>query len=160
VNDQAVIVYDADLLKRCDYTGTPVLYPTPNRVRNGIFRYEGQLFPQVKRGRRIIEHGLVHDEPWQYQPPTILSDAIALRTWITFNENGPFWEAFPFQHRLEMVLTRSVQKPHPADFSAVREFLHPTLLQRTMRAFWVTISVRFATERRQKPYSPPGPCAL
>lgn len=105
VGDQAIIIFDAATLKRSDYTGTPVLYPTPNRVRNGIFRYQGQLYPQTKRGREIIEHGLVHDEGWQYEPPTILSDAIALKTWITFDESSPLWEAFPFLHRLELVFT-------------------------------------------------------
>ena len=105
VDDQAIITFDPAILKCGDYTGTPVLYPTPNRVRNGIFRHQGQLYPQNKRGRQIVEHGLVHDEGWQSEPPTILSDAVALKTWITFDESSPLWEAFPFQHRLELVFT-------------------------------------------------------
>ncbi len=37
-----VIDFSLPLLLAHDYTGTPVLYPTPNRVRNGFFTWRGR----------------------------------------------------------------------------------------------------------------------
>ena len=50
VGDRAVIDFDPGLLSKHDYTGTPVLYPTPNRVRDGVFRWKGRDYRQLKRG--------------------------------------------------------------------------------------------------------------
>jgi aldose 1-epimerase len=66
VGDRAVIDFDPSLLSKHDYTGTPVLYPTPNRVRDGVFRWKGRDYRQLKRGQLIVEHGLAHGEPWQW----------------------------------------------------------------------------------------------
>ncbi|MBA7710827.1 hypothetical protein ES703_119774 [subsurface metagenome] len=60
-----IIDYDAELLSKGDFTGTPVLYPIPNRIRNGVFPYGSQTYNRVKRGVSVFEHGLVYDEPWQ-----------------------------------------------------------------------------------------------
>ena len=104
-----VIDFDRSLLLKNDFTGTPVLYPTPNRVRNGVFRYHGKVFDQVKRGVRILEHGLVHNEPWKYSDPQVDRDSVSFTTWIDFAEGSPIFQAFPFQHRLslEFCLTRA-----------------------------------------------------
>lgn len=63
VSNMNVIDFDPELLSNGDYTGTPILYPTPNRVRNGMFLYKGRVFNQVKKGETVFEHGLVHNEP-------------------------------------------------------------------------------------------------
>jgi aldose 1-epimerase len=109
VDGQNVIDFDPDLLLARDFTGTPVLYPTPNRVRNGVFRYGGRAYPQVKRGKTVLEHGLVHDEPWSYSEPLVSSAGLVLKTWIDFGPASPWFEAFPFAHRLglEYRLTRA-----------------------------------------------------
>jgi aldose 1-epimerase len=56
----------------------------------------------------VFEHGLVHDEPWDYEEPQVNSDSIRLKTWIDFGPASPMFEAFPFVHRLglEFRLTR------------------------------------------------------
>lgn len=100
-----VIDYDSELLIGHDYTGTPVLYPTPNRVRNGMFRWKGRVYNQQKRGEPVFEHGLVHDEAWQYGEPASGPDSVSFPTWIDFDEGSPLFEAFPFQHRLSLVFT-------------------------------------------------------
>ena len=109
VDGQNVIDFKPELLLKPDFTGTPVLYPTPNRVRNGVFHYQGKSYPQTKRGKTVFEHGLVHDEPWDFEEPQVTSDAISLTTWIDFDPAGPLFEAFPFSHRLtvEYRLTQS-----------------------------------------------------
>lgn len=101
VNGAAVIDFDPSLL-RSDFTGTPVLYPTPNRVRGGVFRYNGRNYPQSLRGVEIFEHGLVHGEAWQYRQPQIQGDSVEFSTWIDFEPFSPLFTAFPFKHRLEL----------------------------------------------------------
>jgi aldose 1-epimerase len=95
-----IIDFEPELLAKSDFTGTPVLYPTPNRVRNGVFRYQGKAYPQVKRGTTVYEHGLVHNEPWQHQQPEVKPASISLKTWIDFDTSSAMFEAFPFMHRL------------------------------------------------------------
>jgi aldose 1-epimerase len=109
VDGKHVIDFDRSLLVKHDFTGTPVLYPTPNRVRNGVFRYQGKAYNQVKRGVRILEHGLVHNEAWNYLDAQVNPDSIMLTTWIDFEESCAMFQAFPFRHRLslEFCLTRA-----------------------------------------------------
>lgn len=101
VDGRNVIDFTPELLAE-ELTGVPVLYPTPNRVRGCAFRYRGREYPQVKRGRPVYLHGLVHDEPWQSAGPRISPDAISLLTWIDFEPGSACFEAFPFRHRLSM----------------------------------------------------------
>jgi aldose 1-epimerase len=102
VDGNHVIDFDRSLLIKKDFTGTPVLYPTPNRVRNGVFRYQGKYYHQVKNGVRILEHGLVHNEAWNYADPQVKQDSISLVTWIDFEETCSMFQAFPFKHRLSL----------------------------------------------------------
>ena len=104
VNGKNVIDFDPDLL-RADFTGTPVLYPTPNRVRNAVFRYEGENYPQSLRGTPIYEHGLVHGESWQYRDPQVRAQAITFGTWLDFEDGNELFASFPFHHRLSLKFT-------------------------------------------------------
>jgi aldose 1-epimerase len=105
VEGESVIDFEPELLTCGDFTGTPVLYPTPNRVRNAVFKYKGRAYSQAKRGEPVFEHGLVHSEAWQESEPSIRSDSVVLETWIDFDEGGPLFEAFPFAHRLGLSFT-------------------------------------------------------
>ena len=53
VDGRAVIDFDPALLAAHDFTGTPVLYPTPNRVRDCRFTWKGRVYPQHRAGRDI-----------------------------------------------------------------------------------------------------------
>jgi aldose 1-epimerase len=100
VEGKAVIDFDPVLLARHDYTGTPVLYPTPNRVRGGVFRWKGRDYRQLKGGQLIVEHGLAHDEAWQRGEPELEAGGVRLETWLDFQPGAAAFEAFPFPHRL------------------------------------------------------------
>lgn len=100
VEGKAVIDFDPALLARHDYTGTPVLYPTPNRVRDGVFRWRSRDYRQVKGGTLIGEHGLAHGEPWNAGEPVVEADGVRLETWLDFQPGAAVFEAFPFPHRL------------------------------------------------------------
>ncbi len=102
VNGSNIIDFDAKLLENKDYTGTPVLYPTPNRVRNAMFAYGGRLYNQIKDGEPVFEHGLVHSSPWNCGEVIISDTQAQLATWIDFDESSILFEAFPFKHRLQL----------------------------------------------------------
>ncbi len=80
-------------------TGTPILYPTPNRVRNGRFAFEGREFKFSDDGKTTI-HGLVLKSPWKADAPRPDGDGVALRTWIDFEPGAPHHDRFPLKHRL------------------------------------------------------------
>jgi aldose 1-epimerase len=102
VGGRSVIDFDPALLLKHDYTGTPVLYPTPNRVRGGVFRWRGRDYRQVKGGAVVLEHGLAHSEAWQCGKPVIEADSASLETWLEFRPGSAVFEAFPFYHRLAL----------------------------------------------------------
>ena len=107
-NGLALINYDENLLHSGDFTGTPVLYPTPNRVENGILRINGINYPQEKRGKIIFEHGLVYDEPWLVDEVIENRNWVSVRTRLEWHQNQPFFSAFPFIHEifLRFLLTK------------------------------------------------------
>ena len=97
---ESIIDFEGEVLANREYSGAPVLYPTPNRVRSGIFKYRGKLYNQVKRGEPVFEHGLVHDEAWRHSEPVVHNGAVVMETWIDFEPGSPLFESFPFPHRL------------------------------------------------------------
>ncbi|MDD3244499.1 MAG: hypothetical protein PHD32_12395, partial [Eubacteriales bacterium] len=53
--------YRFDLPK--DLFGTPVLFPSPNRLKNGEYTFEGRNYQMVKDGAPRVLHGVILDEP-------------------------------------------------------------------------------------------------
>ncbi len=98
INGKNVIDFD-ETYANGSFFGTPLLYPTPNRVRGGIFMYKGSEYPQIKRGKRVMIHGLVRDEA--FSDVTIGQDEkkIWVEGSIDFNPSTAVFEAFPFMHR-------------------------------------------------------------
>lgn len=85
--------------------GFPILYPTPNRVRDGKFTFDGVTysFPPNNRGNFI--HGLVHSLPWQMNEPTSDRNGARLETWLDWNSSQPNFRLFPIEHRLHVNYT-------------------------------------------------------
>jgi aldose 1-epimerase len=102
IGGKAIINFEPELLFEAKDTGTLVLYPTPNRVNNGVFRYQGRDYPQFKRGEKVLEHGLVRNEAWGFRETQVGKESAGVRTWIDFDRSSPLFEAFPFLHRLEL----------------------------------------------------------
>jgi aldose 1-epimerase len=85
--------------------GIPVLYPTPNRVRNGRFTFEGREFVFSDEGKTTI-HGLVLRSPWNSDLPVIDSSGslpgVSVRCWIDFEPGTTQFDRFPVRHRLSL----------------------------------------------------------
>jgi len=83
--------------------GNPILYPTPNRIRDGIFRFRGREFRFNDPGRSgNFIHGLVNRLAWSYDPPQVRADGASVRTFLEIGPGHPVHAKFPFRHTLSM----------------------------------------------------------
>jgi aldose 1-epimerase len=101
-------------------SGTPVLYPTPNRIRDGRFTFEGKRF-QFRDDGQIHIHGLVRTLGWQSEPPQVKAicpespaGCVELKTWIDFDPGTAPYAMFPYRHTLTLrfVLTAKGVRVH------------------------------------------------
>jgi aldose 1-epimerase len=102
---RAVIDFDPALLAARDFTGTPVLFPTPNRVRGCRWTWRGREIVQRRDGRDVYEHGLAHLEAWEHDPPTADASGARFAARLDCRPGSPMHGAFPFAHRLSLAFT-------------------------------------------------------
>jgi aldose 1-epimerase len=83
--------------------GSPILYPTPNRVRDATFTFDGRVFTfEANQGTRFL-HGLVRDASWETGEPVIGPDGISIETKIRFAPGAPWYDRFPIENTLSLV---------------------------------------------------------
>lgn len=85
--------------------GTPVLYPTPNRVSDAQFDFDGRTFSFPPNNGRNFIHGLVRDLAWKHDEPTIEEESISLRTYVTIEPETPAFQLFPIRTTLVLIYT-------------------------------------------------------
>ncbi|MDF2988447.1 MAG: aldose 1-epimerase [Eubacterium sp.] len=103
-NEHTIIEFDAVELREVFY-GTPLLYPTPNRVYEGKFNYNGKEYSQIKNGNLITIHGLLHNEPFEGVEISQTEESISVSAYVDFNETSHLYSAFPFEHRITVKYT-------------------------------------------------------
>ena len=85
--------------------GTPVLYPTPNRVAGGKFAFEGRSFDfGLNDGDRFL-HGLVHSVPWEFEEPSADENGASVLVYLDFSPGSRVHRLFGFDHRLNLKFT-------------------------------------------------------
>lgn len=84
--------------------GVPLLYPTPNRVRDSTFRYEGQTFEFPANNDAHFLHGLVHSAPFTLVDHEAHAKASRATFQLEFRPDEPWFEKFPFEHVLRIAL--------------------------------------------------------
>lgn len=85
--------------------GTPILYPTPNRVRDSVFTYGGRTFTfQPNNGPNFI-HGLVRDRVWQVDPPVLEGQRPSLTARFRMAPGDEAYDLFPIRNSLEVTFT-------------------------------------------------------
>jgi aldose 1-epimerase len=82
---KAFLAGDADL------TGAFNMFPTPCRLANSRYAFDGRDIVQTKRGEPEPIHGLVRDEPFAFKAGR---DRIVSS--LTIDPNHPVYEGFPF----------------------------------------------------------------
>jgi aldose 1-epimerase len=85
--------------------GTPVLFPTPNRVRDARFVFEGRTFEFAANSEANFIHGLVRHRPWHSEAPVATAAGASARLWIDWDEAQPDFARFPLPHRLTLTFT-------------------------------------------------------
>ncbi len=111
VDNTELIYCNIERLKHRDWTGTFVLWPLPNRVRDKQFEFEGHvqsLKAIVRReGNEPLIHGLVDDQPWNLGKVTTDASSACAQTWIEITPQSPLYRHFPYPSKLtlDFVLT-------------------------------------------------------
>lgn len=85
--------------------GIVVLYPTPNRVRNARFTFEGREYSMPKNWREHHLHGLVLDKAWRFAKPVVTNTSASVKTWIDFEPQSEVYRYFPWRSRLSLAFT-------------------------------------------------------
>ena len=97
VDGQEYLSYDVDRLRSSQemHTGCFVMFPTPCRIPDGRYEFQGRTVTQNKRGRLETIHGLIRDETLNF----VRTDASIVMS-IDITPDHPVYEGFPFSGRL------------------------------------------------------------
>lgn len=85
--------------------GTPVLYPTPNRVRNARFTFDGREFTFPPNNGPNFIHGLVRDRPWECDAPQVTGESVRVTARYRFAPGNEAFAVFPIRNTLELTVT-------------------------------------------------------
>jgi len=105
VDGQEMLIVPENIMAKGVLYGFPILFPTPNRVKNCTFTYAGRQYQQFKNGEPRFIHGLVYDEAWNYEEPVAGEKEAKAVTYLEVREGHPIYESFPFAFLLKMIYT-------------------------------------------------------
>ena len=100
-----IMMQPADIHAFGSKYGTPVLFPTPNRVKNGVYRWQGKAYDFTKRGERIVRHGLVMDEPFTVTDMSADEEKAFCTAEIAIRPGDGLYEGYPFACTLRLTWT-------------------------------------------------------
>ena len=85
--------------------GFPVLFPTPNRVRDSKFTFDGQSYAFPANERTHFIHGLVHKLAWKAGAASADAKSASMETYLDWDSRQPDFKLFPIKHRLSLRFT-------------------------------------------------------
>ena len=85
--------------------GNPILFPTPNRTKDCIYRWNGQERVLKKRGTPVQRHGLVMDEPFTVTKLFAEENKAVCAAEFKICENDGLYEGYPFPCTLTVIYT-------------------------------------------------------
>ena len=94
--------------------GIPLLFPTPNRIPNGVYTWQGKTYTMTKRGTPVIIHGLVKDEPFTVTRLEADEEKAVCTAEIVFSEGSVLCEGWPFPCVLRVTYTLDAAGLHMA----------------------------------------------
>lgn len=101
-----LVCADVERLRRRWWTGTPVLWPLPNRVRDKRYRFGGRTVSLAgvvrPEGNWPLIHGLVDDVAWQHDEPWSDGTSAGVRTWVDMAPGSERFAFYPFPSRLTL----------------------------------------------------------
>ncbi|MBN2302744.1 MAG: aldose 1-epimerase [Lentisphaerae bacterium] len=75
-----------------DWSGAFNMFPTPCRLANCSYSFEGKHITQKKHNQDVFIHGLVRDELMQYK-----NNGSSIVSWLNITPGHPVYEGFPFK---------------------------------------------------------------
>ncbi len=87
------------------YYGIPILFPTPNRVRDCRYEFEGRTYQHRKNHEDRFLHGLVYDEWWKPGEVIASSTTASFSAWLEMQPYHHNFPAFPFPHKITVTFT-------------------------------------------------------
>ncbi|EKQ58098.1 MULTISPECIES: aldose 1-epimerase [unclassified Clostridium] len=108
IDEYEFIYYDPEMPLADYVTGTPVLFPFPNRIEDAMWTWKGKTYLQKKNGIPIQMHSLVYDESWEYIEPELGKDGVFFSTYLNINKEYPIYKGYPFEFML--ILTYKLTK--------------------------------------------------
>lgn len=88
-----------------DFFGNIILYPTPNRVRNHTFNFEGDTVAMIKNGIPRTQHGIAFDSPWHIKNIAAHKDCVEITAVMEIHRNDDNFQAYPYESFLAMTYT-------------------------------------------------------
>jgi len=85
--------------------GTPILYPTPNRVRGSQFTFGGRAFKFEPNDGPNFLHGLVRETPWACDQGIATRESVSVTTRVRFEPGTEIYNWFPIRNTLELTYT-------------------------------------------------------
>ena len=85
--------------------GTPILYPTPNRVRGAQFSFQGRRFHFPPNSAGNFIHGLVHSVAWRVTDSSVNDEQATLNVELVFDAKMKGFDKFPLRHRIGLSIT-------------------------------------------------------
>ncbi len=131
VDGQEYLHYDKPaMLAEGAFSGCFIMFPTPCRIPDGVYRFGGRKIVQRKRGKRITIHGLVRDEEFQ-----VTRDTNAMILTLAITPDHPVYEGFPFQSAL-VVKMKLVERGLEYSFQFRNEDEQPAPVGFGLHPFW------------------------
>lgn len=84
--------------------GNPILYPTPNRIKDGHFEFEGKSYV-FREGPGNHIHGLVNSEAFSVESSAVAADSVSVTAAIRFDPDSERGRLFPWSHTFRMKIT-------------------------------------------------------
>ncbi len=106
VNGNEIIYHDKSSKLSSFTTGSPILFPFPNRIEDAMWEWEEKSYIHKKHGVPRQLHSLLFDErEWEYDMPKIYESCVVFNTRLEVNKNHPIYRGYPFTFLLHITYT-------------------------------------------------------
>ncbi len=92
------------------HAGQPILFPFPNRVREGVYTFEGATYRMDQllatgwdKGAGQAIHGLVADKSWTVESATADEEAAVVTAFLQLDADPEIFAQYPFPCRLTVL---------------------------------------------------------
>lgn len=96
----SIINSNENLVANKGFTGCPVLYPTPNRVKDCKTSYNGKEYTQTKDGKPHMLHGYAFYREFEVLDTEITDDFASVSLSVKISDDKEVLSSYPFENKL------------------------------------------------------------